>query len=77
MYLSVELLHLKSIDWAILRLISDAIFGAAVYAITVLCLWILSGRPSGTESMSIKFVRKGLNKVRINWLSKCSYDKAS
>lgn len=77
MYLSVELFHLESISWAILRLISDAIFGAGVYIITVLVLWVLSGRPLGMESMGIKFVRKGLSKVKIGWLSKCNYDKAS
>jgi O-antigen/teichoic acid export membrane protein len=75
MYLSVELFHLESVDWAILRLISDAMFGAGVYTITVVGLWVLSGRPQGVEHMSINLVRKKLNKVRMDWSTKCSSNK--
>lgn len=60
MYLFVKLLHPESIDWAILRLISDAILGAVIYIIVVISLWILSGRPQGVEHMCINLVDKKL-----------------
>jgi len=60
MYLFVKLLHPESIDWAILRLISDAILGAVIYIIVVISLWVLSGRPQGVEHMCINLVDKKL-----------------
>lgn len=62
MYLSVKLLHPESIDWAILRLISDAVFGAGIYTITVIGLWILSGRPQGVEHLCVNLIGKKIKK---------------
>ncbi len=60
MYLTVKLLHPEYLDWAILRLIWDAVVGAGVFVATMLVLWVLSGRPQGAERICIGFLEKAM-----------------
>ena len=45
-------------DTAILRLLVDVLFGAAVYVAAVLLLWLASARPQGPESALIGFAAR-------------------
>ncbi len=53
MVLVVRLTHFSSMDIVALRLFADIIMGAAVFVLTLIGLWRLSGSPDGVEHMAI------------------------
>ena len=40
--------------------------GGAVYAVSCLAIWIVSGRPAGAEQLAMGFAEKGWKRVRLN-----------
>jgi lipopolysaccharide exporter len=53
MMLALRALHLASTGFPLLNLIRDALIGASVYAISLAALWLLTGRPEGTEKHAL------------------------
>lgn len=43
------------------RLAGDVLLGACVYAIAIILLWLLAGRPAGPESQILSFLRHALS----------------
>ncbi|MDZ7829179.1 MAG: hypothetical protein U5K33_06730 [Halofilum sp. (in: g-proteobacteria)] len=62
MHFVIIALHPASLDSAALRLLCDMLLGTGTYALVVLGLWRLSGRPDGAESACLDLVGR-----RINW----------
>ncbi len=62
MYAAVGIFdHLASSDFSpVLRLLGDSLFGALVYIIVIVGLWISAGRPSGAEAFCLERARKTL-----------------
>ena len=68
MYLTVKMLHVAELDWAILRLILDALVGGVVFVGTTLVLWTISGRPDSAESTAIGLAGKAIGKLRAKFM---------
>ena len=64
MVLVVRLLHPDSLSIPILRLFIDIAVGAAVFALTLLALWHISGRPAGIESGVLATISTKLKSLR-------------
>ena len=60
MFLMVRLLHGEAIQTPIARLGLDILSGVATFAISMLLLWYLAGRPHGPERMMYFFIANSL-----------------
>jgi hypothetical protein len=72
MFLAVRGFLARSNDSAadahgILDLLSACVLGAAVYAAAMVVLWMLAGRPAGTESYALARIKPTLARLRARW----------
>ena len=58
MFVMVRLLHAEAIQTPIARLGLDILSGVAIFAISMLLLWYLAGRPHGPEQIISTFIAK-------------------
>lgn len=64
MWGGVTLLHDAGIANSVLSLLRDTLTGGALFLLTVLGLWLLSGRPDGAERVTIAFIAARLRRRR-------------
>lgn len=64
MHLVIRLVPTAHFEWAIVRLSLDVLVGGSTFVAVILLLWIVSGRPSGPESLLLSLADKFLSKER-------------
>lgn len=63
MYAAVLALPTGMLDYALVRLIADALFGVIVFTAVVFLLWRFSGSPDGAEQITLSAIRQVVDKV--------------
>jgi O-antigen/teichoic acid export membrane protein len=58
MAFAVRTLHDGDIAWPVISLIRDSIIGAVAFAVALVGLWLLSGRPDGAETFILRNARR-------------------
>ena len=55
MFAAVRAAHVETLDWVALRLLIDVAVGVVSYAVLVMALWLISGRPRGLEALVVGY----------------------